>query len=201
VPSLVALVVANPFFDKLFLLPIPSRFNHSIKDWRSRQMWLFVLCQEHSTDINYQCQLHWHPIKTYKIVDRLFQDRNSFWVRKRIIHWLCVHSLFTIKFVVAAFTSAAIVNYHKTQDHQNLDFSGFCQSPVAICTGGYRAHKESFLRDYTSSKSLILTLQIHVCPWSTYVKYYQSKKNTLGSKNRPLGLIRLKSVTFSIDAI
>jgi hypothetical protein len=33
-----------------FLSPIPSRFNHSIKDWRSRQMWLFVLCQEHSTD-------------------------------------------------------------------------------------------------------------------------------------------------------
>jgi hypothetical protein len=32
------------------LLPIPSRFNHSIKDWRCRQMWLFVLCQEHSTD-------------------------------------------------------------------------------------------------------------------------------------------------------
>jgi hypothetical protein len=24
------------------------------KDWRSRQMWLFVLCQEHNTDINYQ---------------------------------------------------------------------------------------------------------------------------------------------------
>jgi hypothetical protein len=138
VPSLVALVVANPFFDKLFLLPIPSRFNHSIKDWRSRQMWLFVLCQEHSTDINYQCQLHWHPIKTYKIVDRLFQDRNSFWVRKRIIHWLCVHSLFTIKFVVAAFASAALVNVHKSKEHQNLDFfsvaiRGGYRVPVAIC--------------------------------------------------------------------
>jgi hypothetical protein len=41
-----------------FLPPIPSRFNHSIKDWRCRQVWLFVLCQEHSTDINYQCRLH-----------------------------------------------------------------------------------------------------------------------------------------------
>jgi hypothetical protein len=70
----------------VFLSPIPSRFNHSIKDWRCRQMWLFVLCQEHSTDINYQCQLHWHPIKKNKVVDRLFQDRISFWVRKRIIH-------------------------------------------------------------------------------------------------------------------
>jgi hypothetical protein len=75
------------------LSPIPSRFNHSIKDWRCRQMWLFVLCQEHSTDFNYQCQLHWHPVKTNKIVDRLFQDWISFWVRKRIIHWHYVHSV------------------------------------------------------------------------------------------------------------
>jgi hypothetical protein len=40
--------------------------------------------------------------------------------------------LFTIKFVVAAFASAALVNYHKNQEHQNLDLSGFSQSPVAI---------------------------------------------------------------------
>jgi hypothetical protein len=64
------------------LSPIPSRFNHSIKDWQCRQMWFFVLCQEHSTDINCQCQLHWHPIKTNKVVDRLFQDRISFWEEK-----------------------------------------------------------------------------------------------------------------------
>jgi hypothetical protein len=25
------------------------------RDWRSRQMWLSVLCQEHNTDIDYQC--------------------------------------------------------------------------------------------------------------------------------------------------
>jgi hypothetical protein len=68
--------------DLLFLSPIPSRFNHSIKDWQCRQMWFFVLCQEHSTDINCQCQLHWHPIKTNKVVDRLFQDRISFWEEK-----------------------------------------------------------------------------------------------------------------------
>jgi hypothetical protein len=43
------------------------------KDWRSRQMWLFVLCQEHSTDINYQCWLHWHPAQAFAIVDALFQ--------------------------------------------------------------------------------------------------------------------------------
>jgi hypothetical protein len=49
-----------------FLSPIPSTFNHSIKDWWYRQMWLFVLSQEHSTDINYQCWLHWHPIETNK---------------------------------------------------------------------------------------------------------------------------------------
>jgi hypothetical protein len=40
------------------LSPILSRLNHSMKDWRCRQMWLFVLCQEHSTDINYHCWLH-----------------------------------------------------------------------------------------------------------------------------------------------
>jgi hypothetical protein len=27
-------------------------------------MWLFVLCQEHSTDINYQCEVHWVSILT-----------------------------------------------------------------------------------------------------------------------------------------
>jgi hypothetical protein len=42
--------------------------NHSIKDWRSRQMWLFVLCQEHTTDVNYQSWLHWHPVMTNKIL-------------------------------------------------------------------------------------------------------------------------------------
>jgi hypothetical protein len=34
--------------------------------------------------------------------------------------------------VVAAFTLAAIANYHKNEEHQNLDLSGFSQSPVAI---------------------------------------------------------------------
>jgi hypothetical protein len=42
--------------------------NHSIKDWQCRQMWLFVLCQEHGTDIYYQCWLHWQPIKINKVV-------------------------------------------------------------------------------------------------------------------------------------
>jgi hypothetical protein len=32
------------------------------RDWRSRQMWLFALCQEHKTDINYHCWLHWHKL-------------------------------------------------------------------------------------------------------------------------------------------
>jgi hypothetical protein len=58
-------------FFFFYLSPIPSRFNHSIKDWQFRQVWLFVLCQEHSADINYQCWLHWHPIKINKVVDRL----------------------------------------------------------------------------------------------------------------------------------
>jgi acyl-CoA synthetase (AMP-forming)/AMP-acid ligase II len=59
------------------LSPIPSRFNHYMKDWQYRQMWLFALCQEHSTDINYQCWLHWHPIKTNKVVDRLSHGSGS----------------------------------------------------------------------------------------------------------------------------
>jgi hypothetical protein len=34
-------------------------------------MWLFVLCQEHNTDISYQCRLHWHPFLAFAIVDKL----------------------------------------------------------------------------------------------------------------------------------
>jgi hypothetical protein len=64
-------------FWLIFLSPIPSRFNHSIKDWQCRQMWLFVLCQEHSTDINYLCCLYWHPVKTNKVVDRLSHGSGS----------------------------------------------------------------------------------------------------------------------------
>jgi hypothetical protein len=56
----------NSFF---LLLSISSRFKHSIRDWRCRQMSLFVLCQEHSTDINCQCWLHWQPFKINKVVD------------------------------------------------------------------------------------------------------------------------------------
>jgi hypothetical protein len=41
------------------------------RDWQSRQMWLFVLCQEHSTDINYQCWLHWHPSHVFATLDKL----------------------------------------------------------------------------------------------------------------------------------
>jgi hypothetical protein len=41
------------------------------KDWQSRQMWLFVLCQEHNTDINNQCWLHWHPSQAFAILDKL----------------------------------------------------------------------------------------------------------------------------------
>jgi hypothetical protein len=29
-------------------------------------MWIFVLCQAHSTDINHQRWLHWHPVKINK---------------------------------------------------------------------------------------------------------------------------------------
>jgi hypothetical protein len=36
---------------KLFLSLILSRFNHSIKDWRFGEMWLFALCQVHSTEV------------------------------------------------------------------------------------------------------------------------------------------------------
>jgi hypothetical protein len=63
--------------DLPFLSPIPSRFNHSIKDWRCRQMWLFVLCQEQNTDINYQSWLHWHPVKKNKVMDRLSHGLGS----------------------------------------------------------------------------------------------------------------------------
>jgi hypothetical protein len=43
-----------------------------------------------------------------------------------------VHCLFTVKLVVAAFNLAAVVSDYKNVEHQNLDFSGFRQSPVAI---------------------------------------------------------------------
>jgi hypothetical protein len=68
-----------------FLSPISSRFNHSIKDWQYRQMWLFVLCQEQNSDINYQCWLHWHLVKKNKVVDLCKQTLNVYfccmWVR------------------------------------------------------------------------------------------------------------------------
>jgi hypothetical protein len=41
------------------------------RDWRSRQIWLFVLCQEHNTDIDYQCWLHWHPFQAFATLDKL----------------------------------------------------------------------------------------------------------------------------------
>jgi hypothetical protein len=34
--------------------------------------------------------------------------------------------------VVAAFNLAAVVNDHKNEEHQNLDFSGYRQFPAAI---------------------------------------------------------------------
>jgi hypothetical protein len=40
-------------------------------DSRRKQMWLFVLCQEHNTDINYQCWLHWHPSQAFATLDKL----------------------------------------------------------------------------------------------------------------------------------
>jgi hypothetical protein len=46
-------------------------FHNTIKDWRCRQMLLFVLCQEHSSDVNYQCWLHWHPVKINKVLEKL----------------------------------------------------------------------------------------------------------------------------------
>jgi hypothetical protein len=55
-----AFFVANTFQIQLF---------H--RDWRSRQMWLFVLCQEHNTDIDYQCWLHWHPFHVFATLDKL----------------------------------------------------------------------------------------------------------------------------------
>jgi hypothetical protein len=41
------------------------------RDWRSRQIWLFVLCQEHNTDIDYQSWLHWHPFQAFATLDKL----------------------------------------------------------------------------------------------------------------------------------
>jgi hypothetical protein len=88
------------FWHSFFSSPIPSSFNYFIKDWRLRQMWLFVLCQEHSTDIIYQCWLHWHPIKITKVVDRLSHGSDIMqisWIRKRLLSADSdVHCLFTI---------------------------------------------------------------------------------------------------------
>jgi hypothetical protein len=39
-PTFYSLTVT--FCGQVFLSPIPSRFKISIKDWQSRQMWLFV---------------------------------------------------------------------------------------------------------------------------------------------------------------
>jgi hypothetical protein len=46
-----------------FFVAIIFQINHFINRWRFGQMWLFVLFQEHNTDMMYQCRLHWHPIK------------------------------------------------------------------------------------------------------------------------------------------
>jgi hypothetical protein len=58
-------------FSSAFFVANTFQIQPFHKYWRSRQMWLFVLCQEHSTDINYQCWLHWHPSHVFATLDKL----------------------------------------------------------------------------------------------------------------------------------
>jgi hypothetical protein len=56
-----------------FFVANTFQIHHSIMDWQFRQMWLFNLYQEHSTNINYQRCLHWHPINInmYNLMARI----------------------------------------------------------------------------------------------------------------------------------
>jgi hypothetical protein len=54
-----------------------SHLNRHISSYaETRQMWPFVLCQEHSTDIIYQGSLHWHPIK----IDKTMRTHHFLWI-------------------------------------------------------------------------------------------------------------------------
>jgi hypothetical protein len=56
---------------KVFFVANTFQIQPFHKDWQSRQIWLFVLCQEHNTDINYQSWLHWHPSQAFETLDKL----------------------------------------------------------------------------------------------------------------------------------
>jgi hypothetical protein len=43
----------------------------SMTKMQEENFFFFVLCQEHNTDINYQCWLHWHPFQAFAILDKL----------------------------------------------------------------------------------------------------------------------------------
>jgi hypothetical protein len=103
-------------------------------------MWLFVLCQEHNTVISYQCWLHWHPFKPFCNLRQTIYGSDIILgflptisrLRKILLSTdSYVNCQITTKLVLAAFNLAAPTNDHENEEHQNLNFSGICQSPVA----------------------------------------------------------------------
>jgi hypothetical protein len=89
-------------------------------------MWLFVLCQEHSTDINYQWWLHWHQgDQAGRIFTNWETDNFGIFVQNNIIvshFWLL-------------FPQKQLSTYHFDKIRFGLHFGRFFKKHLVALTG------------------------------------------------------------------